>query len=411
MIYSKPILDISWDDVDAFCQQKTPEGSYLDYKEDFPAHLEKTISAMANTFGGLIFIGIEEDDENKPLLPIKGIPFQRGLSEKVTNIILSNIVPPVFPEIQICKDQTSTKAVVVIRIPQSHQAPHAIASNTSVYLRTRDLNNPEELATLDQIAWLTDSRNKSVALRQYLYAQADARYEAFRDRVMLDLHSSNPLAVSTGFLSLSVCPTYPNSIFKTPSQLLETHQRIRVPDYYGTSEVFPPREMLSRRGHPAIVQDGVILVNYMSRGERILFTEISSFGLYFFKQPLRREQTTDGRDLLHASELLARIDEFIDSASKLFDEIDYWGNLDLRIGLKDILEVGLYLDWRRTPFDRIAGFSPDSEVLFTETLLSSSLEMEKEAIILRAIQKIGWAFGLDLNLTHIESFKTKFGRV
>lgn len=152
MIYTKPVLEISWDDITAFCQQRIPEGAYLDYKQDFPAQLEKTMSAMANTFGGIILIGVEEDNEKKPVLPIMGIQLQRGLSERVTNIILSTITPPVFPEIQVCSDQSGARAVVLVRIPQSHQAPHAISNNTRVYLRTGDVNNPEELATVDQVS-------------------------------------------------------------------------------------------------------------------------------------------------------------------------------------------------------------------------------------------------------------------
>jgi hypothetical protein len=404
MIYRKPILDISWDDVDAFCQYRTPEGAYLDYKEDFPAHLEKTMSAMANTFGGLILIGVEEDDEKKPVLPIKGIPFQRGLSERVTNIILSNIVPPVFPEIQVCKNQTGTNAVIVIRIPQSHQAPHAMAGNTRVYLRTGDLNNPEELAALDQVAWLTDNRNKSVVLREQLYTQAEARYESFRNRVMPALRPTDLLPISSS-LSLSACPTYPKNTFKTPPELLETPQRIQVTDYYGTTDVFPPREKLLHSGPTTIVQDGVILVSTLPR-ERILFTEISCFGLYFFKQLLRRVQASDGRNYLYAGELLARIDEFLDSAGKFFEEIGYWGNLDLRIGLADILEIGLHLDWPRSERDKLCGFSPDATVLFEETLLSSFLKTGKEGILLRAVQRIGWTFNLNLSCKHIESFRS-----
>jgi len=79
MLYTTAINDISWQEVVDFCEQKIPEGGYLDYKEDFPSTLEKTISALANTLGGIILIGVEEDDENKPVLPIKGINFHRGL--------------------------------------------------------------------------------------------------------------------------------------------------------------------------------------------------------------------------------------------------------------------------------------------------------------------------------------------
>ena len=49
MLYTKPIGQIAWEDIEAFCQQRKAEDAYLDYKEDFPRHLEQTIAAMANT--------------------------------------------------------------------------------------------------------------------------------------------------------------------------------------------------------------------------------------------------------------------------------------------------------------------------------------------------------------------------
>ena len=72
MLYTKPITEILWDDVEAFCQQRVPEGTYLDYKQDFPKHLQKTIAAMANTLGGVILIGVAEDAEGKPVTPVNG---------------------------------------------------------------------------------------------------------------------------------------------------------------------------------------------------------------------------------------------------------------------------------------------------------------------------------------------------
>ncbi len=57
-----------------------PEGTYLNYKEDFPKHLQKTIAAMANTLGGVILICVAEDAEGKPVTPVNGIAFQRGIA-------------------------------------------------------------------------------------------------------------------------------------------------------------------------------------------------------------------------------------------------------------------------------------------------------------------------------------------
>jgi len=178
MIFSKPINDLDIDDIRIFCEKGIKEGFTLDYKEDFPNSLEKTICAFANTFGGVILIGVEGDQENKPIIPIKGIDFQEGLYERVINIILDNIYPPLFPEIEIVRfqDNGNDKAVVVIRIPQSDMTPHLINNKKNVYIRTDNRNKPEdEVATIDQIEWLYNKRKKSEELKQTLYDNAVKR--------------------------------------------------------------------------------------------------------------------------------------------------------------------------------------------------------------------------------------------
>ena len=135
-IYHKPISDITWDDVEQFCEQRIPEEAVLDYKRETPQRLEKTIAAMANTIGGIILVGVDEDSETRPKLPVCGVPFKRGLPEQVMNIILSNITPPVIPEIGLARSKDETKAIIIVRIYQSHETPHAIAQNTRIYLRT-----------------------------------------------------------------------------------------------------------------------------------------------------------------------------------------------------------------------------------------------------------------------------------
>ena len=106
-------------------------------------------------------------------------------------------------------------------------------------------------------------------------------------------------------------------------------EKIAVRDYYRTDTHFPPRNDLAM-GNPAIiVQDGIVLMNYGGDIERVFFTQVNSFGLYFYKQPLKRSATEDGKVLLSAGELFTRIDEFIDSAVELYEEFGYRGNLDL----------------------------------------------------------------------------------
>ena len=65
-LYTGNLTEIGWNNVEAFCDEGIQENRTLDYKEEFPSHLENTIAAMANTFGGVVLIGVAEDDDSRP---------------------------------------------------------------------------------------------------------------------------------------------------------------------------------------------------------------------------------------------------------------------------------------------------------------------------------------------------------
>ena len=65
MIYTTPIDNITWSAVEEFCAQGIAEGTYLDYKVEFPTELARTIAAMANTLGGVVLIGVEESTDGE----------------------------------------------------------------------------------------------------------------------------------------------------------------------------------------------------------------------------------------------------------------------------------------------------------------------------------------------------------
>lgn len=260
------------------------------------------------------------------------------------------------------------------------------------------------------VSWLNDHRAKAIALRERLYQQAESRYQAFYNRVLYALQSQRVQLreTTTGILTLSICPTYPNKPYQSPSQLTTIHPKIWVPDYYMTDQMFPPQNALSHTTQPTIVQDGVVLVSYTPHAERVRYTEVNSFGLYFYRQQLKRVTPTmqeDTKELLSAGEMLTRMDEFIDSAGKLYREIGFWGYLELRAVLMKIREIGLTFDWLANYSP--SGFSPDDEVAFTKTLLANSLETEKEQILRETIQNISWTFGLDFALPDMEAFNKR----
>jgi len=389
-LFLKPAAQLTWDDVESFCDERTPENAILDYKQDFPKELEKTVAAMANTYGGMILIGVQEDSENKPVLPLRGIKFERGISERVMGIVISNIRPPIMPEIAVCLDLAGEKAIVVIRVPESYGTPHAIANNTQPYLRTGDRNQPETLASMDKIEWLVDRRKKSEQFRESLYKGAQARLRVLQQWDMEEVRArgENAPEGSWAWLSLSLCPVFPKESFRDPPEMNEIYDNIKVRDYPG-SGTFPKPE----KGFGRIVQDGVILHEF---GKRVFHTELNCYGLYYFTQGLSWERSkSEELQQIQAEEIFARLDQFIESAIAYFEQLNHWGFLQFRMDLEDISNSILS---RKTWFHfDDPQRSPDSHVQYSERVLSSALRHEKSRMILQAARRIAWAFGWDLN--------------
>jgi hypothetical protein len=386
-LLTAPINDITWDDVEGFCQQKTPEGAVLDYKEDFPNNLEKTLAAMANTLGGIILIGVEEDTENRPVVPVKGIEFKRGLSERVVNIILGNITPPFIPEVTVASDVNQKRALIIIRIAQSHQTPHAISGNTQVYLRTGNRNKPEELASVDHVEWLMDGRKKAEQFKDRLYKQAEARLMTLRLENVTKTKTTEELkaALPASWLLLSLCPLYPKERLVDPPAMYQVYRDSEVNLYRGQS-VFPPEN-----GSYRIVQDGFIR---QSDDENTFYLELNSFGLYLYKQSIAREYPDQVYKVIWSSEICRHLDEFIDSSIKYYRLLGYWGTLEFRAALEAVKGCVLREINRNSYSPALT--SPDNEIRFSTIVTAGALKEEKPRLILGAAQQIAWAFNWDL---------------
>jgi len=311
MLYTKPIEEITFKDVEAFCDQQIAENAYLDYKQDFPKDLEKTLSAFANTFGGIALIGVEANDQNKPVIPLKGIRFRTGLSERVMNIILGNVTPPFFPEIQICQDRKNSRAVVVIRVAESDTTPHAIMKNTRVYLRTGDVNNPEEIADIDKITWLLDKRKKAILLKEILIEKSRGRFGLFKTKNAVDDRFK-------GTAELLVTPRYPNTAFLDPPKLADFARSLEVVDPFTLAVC--PRNV----GRVRLTQNGIISQEHDSAQQFFRTFEMNVYGQIIMRESFFCD--VEGKRYLPFSSLIACIFVLHKITESLYREIGYWGD-------------------------------------------------------------------------------------
>ena len=133
-MFTKPIGEITFEDVKAFCRE-FPEGIRVEYKRqiDTKKHVPKIVSSFANTYGGIFIIGTETNStNNKVKFPIQGISKVPGIEERIIQSALMGIYPAATPEVISVDIPNSNNVIVVVRVDESIQVPHAI-QNSSLY--------------------------------------------------------------------------------------------------------------------------------------------------------------------------------------------------------------------------------------------------------------------------------------
>jgi predicted HTH transcriptional regulator len=104
------------------------ETETFDAKKELPpknVETAKDISAMANSGGGVIIYGIDEDESGRPTIPNPIL--LKGEREKIDQIIRTSVSEvPYYNILPVLSQADSTKGYLVVVIPPSERAPHMV---------------------------------------------------------------------------------------------------------------------------------------------------------------------------------------------------------------------------------------------------------------------------------------------
>ena len=341
---------------------------------------------MANTWGGLIVIGVEDED-SKPKMPAIGIPYKEHLREQINNLILGNIIPPLFPEIQVCPSEDGKMGFIIVRVPQSNLTPHGIKNNTKVYIRTDTSNEPEELATIDRVLWLVEKRKKSTELKSEFYERADERFNTLCRRAGATIgHTDTVFAMS---------PLYPFEILVDYINLKQEIPRKIIVSGWGHS--FPLYMISHGNFHPT--QNGTYGFFVNESSGYILYEEMNHFGFFYHREDLCHTDKNREDKFVHHSllwEILTTTDMFFEAMSKLYTELGYWGLLELKISLnklKDVAFRDLPVPRGYVRFDNITSSPIDNKLEFTKIISYRELKEERIQLVVDLVKEISWSIG------------------
>jgi hypothetical protein len=167
MLFSSPFHSLDLRQIEQFCRN-WPEGVRVEYKRELdPRHIPKVVSSFANTVGGVWIIGVATDVENRAVFPIRGISRVAGIEERITQSCYHNLYPPLLPDIKIIDvPGDGGHVVVVVQVPESVEAPHAIENSTKVYIRTNTTTEIIQMAEIDRIEYLLKRRKQPEQMRE-----------------------------------------------------------------------------------------------------------------------------------------------------------------------------------------------------------------------------------------------------
>jgi len=161
-MFAKPLNQVTLDDINKLIAElHFKENERIEYKRTLPDNgkridpwirgenkigdiaVEKLVAeviAFANTHGGTLIIGIQENNERPPR-PDKIIPLSRchELDQRLIHSITDSIEPG-LPSIQskVIDTDTDGNGIILIHVERSESAPHRSTKDKQCYMRAQD---------------------------------------------------------------------------------------------------------------------------------------------------------------------------------------------------------------------------------------------------------------------------------
>jgi len=199
-LFAAPLDTVTATDVIDFLSriEVNEEGPRLEYKAaDSSGGIPhdtalKVIIAFANTYGGVLILGVEANRTTNRPVRWEGVQLTKGLEETVTAMCSSSIFPPVIPEVHVYPFKsdpalpTDDKAFVIVRVAPSLATPHADKEN-HFFVR---VNSQCRLADLPTFTFLLNRQQQHAEMAARLVKSVRERGASIRQRFRpeLDTH-------------------------------------------------------------------------------------------------------------------------------------------------------------------------------------------------------------------------------
>lgn len=284
IVLNKPIKNLTFEEIAKFCEEKIIEGIQIEYKKEFPAKgLAKQITAFSNTRGGIIIIGVKENEDSGVPELWDGIQNEGKLIERVHQYAF-NVEPPPSYEVSVT-NEVNGKVFLLIRIFEGNETPYFVQNNSNIWIRSGNISQPISNASPEKLKSLFAKRDQAEIAREVNLNTADNTCDALISREQIktqtqpiitsDEISANKSMREFPYLKIIFQPFFPDVSFKKPSELKSSIQHIHVNSKYQSE--FP-------NYNQETIQYGIASINYLDTSRRYSCEQIYGNGLIFFEK-------------------------------------------------------------------------------------------------------------------------------
>src|SRR5947207_465843 len=159
-LYTNDLVNVKLDDLRRFLcldrskNERPRESQTLDFKKDIPPHLGDDVAAMANTYGGLILLGIETDahDKNVPSA-IVGAELGPDPRARLTDKVAASVHPRPEFDIQPLKLENCERLAAIIRIREGVFPPYEYSQGATARqpVRVQDTTRQASVPELESL--------------------------------------------------------------------------------------------------------------------------------------------------------------------------------------------------------------------------------------------------------------------
>ncbi len=336
-LFQKDATDLTIDDLREKLSD-VPEGFYREYKGPDTirdnAAIAKAIAAFANTYGGWLFIGLDTDDDNKPLLQNPpGISRDDAGTERIQQIASGLSPGPHLACVRIpVSEDEASNVILGIYVEESDDPPLVRRSDGKIYVRDDNVSRPiKDKAELDRL--YDKSLRSAKKVEQLLARHKEGAWLIERQSKKYDLTArvkEDPMRGRSGFR-----PQAPQSYVYALCYPLSAG--LRIPNLF-----FSPQEPLGTLPNVSPSLKALVTKEFKpSFPDQYTVQYTDTYGYEGFQADVYGHFANC--ELKHTSpprsiELERLVTHFLRVSSEIYESVNYWGRVVLTVDMGRLLK-------------------------------------------------------------------------